>query len=453
MTTQVWSTNARVGGVVPWKHRFEFKFIYNSIQSVLTSAGVSCSNPTNINKTNREMMRMKKFTQTILATTLTTLLQGAHAADIDAGDWTLSLGGNINSNYAMTMCDSGDLDAGGATLAGLACAGAVDENGEATDVSSVSNGLLPASLNFGAKTTQEGFDIGANINVYYGLTSSNGAGADALKFSSVDARQVFMTLGNSKLGTFKMGRDFGLFGFDAIIGDMTLLGGGANFVASDPGHTTLGGLGYGYVYTDRLSQINWTSPDKGGFQGTLGIFQPLDGNGANSASNVGLHGKLSYGWKGDVPGKVSATVIQQDVNTVAGTSESISGFDLFANVSIGNIGLTGYLFSGEGMSSLALGGLVFPGFDAANGTPEETDGHYVQATYTLGKSKVGLSFMGSEQKKVTEVENQKTTLGVYHNLTPSLTLMGEYSAQESTLTATDVTDKSSNLNLGAILFF
>lgn len=395
-------------------------------------------------------MMKDKLALAIITATAIGGVTSVQAASIEAGDWTLSFGGNINANYSMTQCDAGDLSSGGATLAGLACAGAVDENGDATDTSSVSNGLLPASMNFGASTTQNGWDLGANINVYYGLTSSDGGGPDALKFSSVDARQVYMTFGKEGFGTVKMGRDFGIFGFDAIINDMTLLGGGANFVASDPGHTTLGGLGYGYVYTDRLSQINWTSPDMGGFQGTIGMFQPLDGNGASSADTVGLHGKLGYGWKGDMPGKVSFSFINQDVNTAAGTSESISGYDIFANINFGNIGLSAYMFDGEGMSSLALGGLVFAGF-AADGTPEETTGNYLQATYKMGSTKLGASIMTSEQDKVLNVENEKVTLGVYHNLTPSLTLVGEYSTQESELDAG--TDETSNINLGAILFF
>lgn len=401
-------------------------------------------------------MRKDKLTLAILTATLTGGMGAANAASIEAGDWTLSFGGNINAFYSTTMCDAGDLASGGTTLAGLACAGAVDENGAPTDTSSVNNGLLPASLNFGASTKQDDWDIAATVNVYYGITSSSseptgGANSDALKFSSVDARQIYMTFGKAGVGTFKMGRDFGIFGFDAIINDMTLLGGGANFAMGDPGHTTLGGLGYGYVYTDRLSQINWTSPDMGGFQGTIGMFQPQDGTGGNGGNSVGLHGKLSYGWKGSMPGKVSASFINQDVNTDAGTSESISGVDLFANINFGNVGLSAYVFDGEGMSTLALGGLVFPGFDAATGAPEETSGNYVQATYKMGSTKLGVSVMNSEQEKVTVVENTKTTLGVYHNLTPSLSLVGEFSSQESELAAGK--DESSNINVGAILFF
>ncbi|MEW8155761.1 MAG: hypothetical protein AB2765_14380, partial [Candidatus Thiodiazotropha endolucinida] len=87
----------------------------------------------------------------------------AQAVNWQAGDWTLGLGGNINAFYTVTSCDTGDLNSGGTTLAGLAC-GSTDD-----DAHSVSNGLLPASLNFSATTNQNGYDLAAHVNVYYGI--------------------------------------------------------------------------------------------------------------------------------------------------------------------------------------------------------------------------------------------------------------------------------------------
>ncbi len=409
---------------------------------------------------------------TIITASLLGVSSNAMAASWDAGDWKVSMGGNINAFYMYTMCDDGDLDAGGGTLAGLACAGAVDKDGESTNYSSVQNGLLPASLNFKAATNQNGWDLSANVNVYYGITSADVDGgqgashvhdpvtntpittgnADALKFSTVDARQVFLTFGKKDVGTIKMGRDFGLFALDAILNDMSLLGAGAAFVSSEPGHTTLGGLGYGYVYVDRLAQINYSTPVFSGFQATLGIFQGFDGNGARNGESPGFHGKVSYSWDGPVKGMVSAAFLNQGVITDAGTDETIQGFDIFAKVNIADFGLVGYYYDGEGMSSLAIGGLVFPGFDPTNGDPEEVSGFMAQGTYTIGKVRLGINYSSNSQDKVIEVDNSKVTAGVYYNLTPSLTLLGEYSTQESEVK--DVgTDKTQNINLGAILFF
>jgi hypothetical protein len=398
------------------------------------------------------------------------------------------MGGNINAHYVYTFCDNGDLDfsrnnAPNATYTGLACAGAVDKDGNADDYSTVENGLLPASLNFSAATNQDGWDISANVNVYYGIISKGTGrdeaytdtdetdgvnsniygGSDALKFSTVDARQVYMTFGKSNIGTFKLGRDFGLFGFDAIINDMSLLGVGGGFLAGAPEHTTYGGLAYGYVYTDRLAQIDYTTPNWGGFQATIGVFEGLDANGATKSDTPGYHAKASFSWNGPAPGMVSATYLNQDVITTAATDEEIKGWDLFAKVNVGPIGLLGYYFDGEGMTSLAIGGLVFPGFgtDAvtgAAGTPEEVDGYMGQVTWTVIPTlRLGLNYSSNEMDKVTLMENDKWTFGVYYNLTPSLTLLAEYSAMESQRNeaafAGHDTDKAQNVNLGAILFF
>lgn len=396
------------------------------------------------------------------------------AASWDAGDWKITMGGNINAFYVYTMCDSSDFKSGGTTFAALACAGAVDKNGKPDDFSSVQNGLLPASLNFSASTNQAGWDLSANVNVYYGIDSVSDSGPagshpDALQFSTVDARQIFMTFGKPTLGTFKLGRDFGLFAFDAIINDMSLLGVGAPFVASDPGHTSLGGLGFGYVYTDRLAQMNYTTPEWSGFQGTLGIFQPFDGNGADSTDTPGFHGKGSYSWKGSVSGTVSATFLFQDVVANPGlptaTDEEIKAFDVFAKVSYGDLGLLGYFYDARGMTSLAIGGLVLPGFNPSapnpqnnplvkDGDPEEVDGYMLQATYTLGKTRLGINWSDNSQDKVTEIDNNKLTLGVYYNLTPALTLLAEYSDFESEITSPGGgTDEASSFNVGAIMFF
>jgi len=386
------------------------------------------------------------------------------AATWQAGDWTLGLGGNINTFFTNTFCDAGDIDNGG-TYAGLACAASGGD-----DVSNVSNGLLPASLNFSASTNQDGWDIGANINVYYNLTSEGvdtGLPGDALDFSTVDPRQVYMTFGKDDFGTFKLGRDFGLFAFDAIINDMSLIGVGATFVAENPGHTTLGGLGFGYPYTDRLAQMNYTTPNMNGLTGTLGIMQGLDANQAGTEAlndGVGYHGKLA--WSGDMGGtsvSLSGTFINYDVDvtTATGTgTESVQGFDLFGKVGFGNFSALAYYFNGEGMTSLALGGLVLPGFDAV-GTPEEVDGYMLQGTYTMGKTRFGINWSENEFDQISVHENQKLTLGIYYNLTASLQLLAEYSMMESEIPAGSAmslsglaeSDETEALAIGAILFF
>lgn len=390
----------------------------------------------------------------------TGVMANAQAASWKAGDWELSLGGNVNAFYTLTQCDAGDLGAGGGTMAGLACLDPDTGKMSGDDTHGVSNGLLPASLNFSAKTKQKGYDISAVINVYYGLASQDsGAAGDALDFSTVDARQVYLTFGNERMGTVKAGRDFGLFAFDAIINDMTLLGTGATFASAGPGHTTLGGLGYGYVYTDRLSQMNWTAPSFNGFEATLGVFNPLDGLESNGASTgdggePGFHGKLSYKWDAGngLNGLVSVSGLHQKVRLDSGHKPTMQGVDIFAQVNVQDATVAAAYYQGQGMDTLGLGGIIFPGFDSVTGEEEEVEGYMLQATYKIFDTKLGLNYSHSEQTKLNKVENDKFTVGVYHNLTESLILVGEFSKQESELIGVGK-DKSNSFALGAMVFF
>jgi predicted porin len=259
------------------------------------------------------------------------------------------------------------------------------------------------------------------------------------------------------MGTVLVGRNFGLFAFDAIINDMTLLGVGAAFASANPGHTSLGGLGFGYVYTDRLAQINYTTPDFSGFKATLGVFQPLNGvatvGDANNSSGIGFQGKASYQWEGTVKGTLSTSFLTQGMDvTAAGKTTNVYGWDVFGKVGFDNFDFLAYYYQAEGMTTLAIGGLIFPGFDGITGDGEESKGYMLQGTYTFGNTRFGINWAESKQTEVTRVDNEKLTLGVYHNLTPALTLVGEYSNQQGDLR--DVgTDKTWNFNLGAILFF
>lgn len=404
-------------------------------------------------------MRKCPITLAVMAALTVSIAPNVHAATWKAGDWDLSLGGNVNTYYTVTKCDTGDLGAGGGTMAGLACLDP-DTGKFATDnTHSISNGLLPASLNFSAKTKQNGYDLSGNVNVYYGVSSSqNGGDGDALDFSSVDARQVYLTFGNEKMGTVKAGRDFGLFEFDSVIGDMSLQGPGATFASAGPGHTTLGGLGYGYVYTDRLSQINWTSPKRNGAEVTVGVFNPLDGKESSGVSTgdagqPGFHGKVSYDWeRNNVKGHVSTSALSQKVKLANGDKPNIQGWDVYGKVDVNKTSLAGAYFKGKGMDTLGIGGIVFPGFDSASGDAEEVKGYMVQASQKINKTKLGVNYAQSKQTQLNKVKNDKLTLGAYHSLTDNLTLVGEISNQKSDLDGKGK-DKSGSVAVGAMLSF
>lgn len=62
---------------------------------------------------------------------------------------------------------------------------------------------------------------------------------------------------NKSNGEVIVGRYFGVFGFDALVLDMTGAGVGATILAASPLNTQLGGSGYGYIFPDRLSQMTY----------------------------------------------------------------------------------------------------------------------------------------------------------------------------------------------------
>src|SRR6266403_3099990 len=183
-----------------------------------------------------------------------------------AGAWDLSFSGNVNGFATWNTCDTKAVAVNG----GLAC------NRPSPDSSkeqAIESGLLPSALVFSAKSRQAGLDIGVTLGFYPGI---NGArGKTGLDTSGIDLRQNFLTFGDKSWGTVKVGKDIGLFGSDAILADMTLLGvgSGAAFLG---GNTTLGRIGVGYIYTDWIPQITYSSPSYGGFQYSAGVFQGID---------------------------------------------------------------------------------------------------------------------------------------------------------------------------------
>src|SRR5690606_32029326 len=214
------------------------------------------------------------------ATAIACFSPPATGFDITAGEWTLRVSGNVNVAYILA---DGEEETAPGVAGGLACRGAAGEE----RTSSISNGLLPAALQIGGSTTQNGYDLSVTFGLFPGISTNDGSpnlqqGAErlntALGTTGLDVRQVFMTFGNDRIGTFKLGRDLGLFGADAILNDMTLPGvGGANTNNAAPANTALGSIGLGYIYADWIGQITYTTPELGGgLTFSIGIFDPLE---------------------------------------------------------------------------------------------------------------------------------------------------------------------------------
>jgi len=382
------------------------------------------------------------------------------------GSWTFSLNGNVNVDYIWSNCEStNDVVA---VAGGLACTGTAS----GSNVSNIGNGLLPAAFVFGVATTQAGIDITGHLGLYPGIAtndggspnlqagSSNGSSNVALGTTGLDVRQVYMTFGNKSMGTFTLGRQIGLFGADAILNDMTLpgVGGPGSAASAAPSNTTLGGIGFGYIYTDWLAQIDYTTPDIGGFNFTLGIFDPLNSltdppiTGYNTAGKKapGFHAKISYTLPFSDTSKLYVSVAgltqKQDyyfTGTVipAGIPTTYdyngNGVDIFAKLDIANLEVFGYYYHAKGLGTTALFNFGAFGF----GDTRDSDGYLVQATYKFGALKVGVQYGESKLDYANSADqtanphlvsnNKKGTVGLYYSLTENLTLLAEGSEVKS----------------------
>ncbi len=395
----------------------------------------------------------------------------AHAISVKAGKWKLSFDGNVNAHYIYSQCEKHPSVVDG----GLACV-ASDSS------SSVSNGLLPAALTIGGSTVQNGYDIAFTFGLYPGISTNDGGspnlqvgsgnyGHTALGTAGLDVRQAFLTVGNKEFGTIMAGRNIGLFASDAILNDMTLLGVGAgngNYAA--PANTSLGSIGLGYIYTDWLAQIDYTTPTVSGANLTVGIFDPLNTLGQVPAnhSTPGFQAKATY-TIGNLYLSASGLYQRQRLDcadpslNVAACSigasylqYSSAALDLGGKYTAGPFQFMGWYYRGSGVGTTGLFVLSNDSF----GHPRGSEGFIAQVTYTYGQTKYGINY-GESKLDPTALDrangllvemNNKWTAGVYHHLTKDLLLVGEVSRIQSTNDA-DQKNSSWNINAGLFLSF
>ena len=381
---------------------------------------------------------------------------------IPAGDWTIDISGNINAYYQNTRYSGGDAGTITGSINDVQGAGK-DANGKRT-VNGINTGLLPAWLGFTGKTRQNDLDISWTISMQPGVSENTVTGDGAVGPGNNNTflnRQTFLTFGDASWGSVKLGKDLGIFGSDAILSDMTLLGVGAGANRSGSGdNTTLGGIGTGYIYAAWKGQIAYTTPNFNGFQATVGVINPnmIPGTDGINQDRLGVEGKATYSWAGDISGKAWFGFASNKVTKANEVDYSIHAYELGANVNTGNLGLTAYYYTGSGLGTTFMGAL------GANDAGKTRDSHggYLQATYVIPTgTKLGASYGTSKLDDVAGDAgnlvdtNRRWTIGAYHPLTKSLNLVAEYNdvKSEAQDSAAFKDIKSKNVSLGAILFF
>ncbi len=371
--------------------------------------------------------------------------------------WTFSFAGNVNVFWSFTKQNTAAGDAAN---------------------SSVRTGLLPTFATFEAK----GKEAGMTLGIHFGFAPQvQNAGIHDQFGAQIDMRQVYLTVGFKNGSQLLAGRELSLFGRQNIVNDMTLFGIGAvglgaltpSGSAGQGGGTTLGRIGYGYLYPNFNAQITYSSKP-GQAQFSVGLFQPSAlgfGTSAYAFTSVPrVEGEFTYNQKS---GKNNYMFwvggLWQTTKDAPTGGNSLSSFGGTAGIKAGmsdlSVVVSGYIGKGLGTT------LIFSGDEA--GTTDATKGHnsdggYVQLTYKVGpKTTVGGSWGFSRLKHNTAADGNSDvtsnlysyTVGFYHQWTKSLKFVVE-GTQEGSTGETEglfagVAPGSKQIDLGAgfMLFF
>jgi len=339
--------------------------------------------------------------------------------------------------------------------------------------SSVRTGLLPAFATFEARGKEAGLNLAVHIGfapqIQNGGLATQGPGQGAVhdQFGAqIDMRQVYLTVGLKDGGQILAGRELGLFGRQNILNDMTLFGVGAVGIGGGGGGgTTLGRIGYGYIYPNFVPQLTY-STKPGQAQLSIGLFQPsiLQGGGGGNpylyTKVPRVEAEFAYNQKS---GKNNYTFwvggLWQTTSNLATAGNSASSFGGTAGIKAGmsdlSLVVTGYIGKGLGTTLMFSGNEV-----AANDTSlRKSDGGYVQLTYKLGpKTTLGGSW-GFSRLVNNQTGDGNTavrsnlysyTAGIYHQWTKSLKLVFEGTEEGSTGVGRP---KQIDLSGGFMLFF
>jgi len=402
--------------------------------------------------------------------------------------WSATFAGNVNAFYVYNS-----------TSANLGFGTPTDDYQGVGKNNGIGTGLLPAFFTFEAKGKEGNTDLGVHFGfapqVSAGRNVASSFGTDAAG-AQIDMRQVYLTVGG-EWGQVLAGKELGLFQRQAILTDMTLFGAGVNIGFRG---TSLGRIGYGYLYTDFRGQFTYSSPGGKTAQISFGVFEPTTTGASNFAYQYGdiprFETEITFKPKMKntkttvlvwVDGMVShvkqCAVSDCDPFTTGDQNPGIttSGIALGGKYDYSGVSIMASGFYASGLGSLFQGDAFIGGGFTGDGTDQfgnarGSQGFIVQGMYTTnsGKVSLGLSY-GQNQLKLTS--DQEAIVGgnfgdfasrnawigqlTYH-WTKSLRAVAEYTYAStkyySAITATDPSssatgDRTNQFALGLMLFY
>jgi hypothetical protein len=366
--------------------------------------------------------------------------------------WTFTFAGNVNAFLVYEKENDGTT----ATPGGIV--GNSDES-----ATRIRTGLLPAFAVFDAKGKEGETDLG----IHFGFApqiqcgpgnSVNGQLHDCFG-AQIDMRQVYLTVGGT-WGQILAGRELGLFGRQNILTDQTLFGIGATG-GQLSGGTTLGRIGFGYIYPQFKAQMTYSTAAGKPFQLSVGLFDPATNPPYTTIEVPRLEAEGVYS-QGNT--KVWGGALLQSNKTPGDAGETATAYGLSGGVRFGSstFSLTGsgYWGSGIGTTLMFLGGTG--GTGTGSDDLRDSYGGLGQLTFTPTDSKVtiagswGISILKAADTEGGdgETKNWLASGGIYYQATKSLKVVGEfnYAVTSDNVDGTE-DNKSIAPAVGLMLFF
>ncbi|HEX9077976.1 MAG TPA: hypothetical protein VF795_00230, partial [Desulfuromonadaceae bacterium] len=313
-------------------------------------------------------------------------------------------------------------------------------------------GLLPSVVGFTVKApTTNGVDSSVRIGIYPAIQNTT---ADRFNTApNIDFREIYYTA-KGKYGELLAGRALNLFMGKNILTDMTLLTAGVVPGPGLRGNTTLGHIGYGYLYANFGPQIRYTTPDLGGVKVALEVGEPYNITADTGKTNSPrVETEISYATVFNGGNTVQAwlsglyqTAPRKDTAAVRpGSNDESIGGAYGVSVGIGGVNLlfSGYGGRGLGMVS-AQDGDLFGTAEDANGTTRLFWGFLAQATYKLTSDvMVGVNYGQSRMEQtdfdaanvaaMAQIKNQEAgTANVTYNFNKFTQFIIEYTYAQNT---------------------
>ena len=351
--------------------------------------------------------------------------------------WSFTFSGNVNA-FAVYESTS---ETGG-TLLAAAPGGLIGIGGKGFNLRT---GLLPAFAVFDAKGKEGNTDLGVHFGFAPQIQCGTGAGSAGSSAhdcfgAQIDMRQVYLTVGGT-WGQILAGREIGLFNRQNILTDQTLFGVGATG-GINGGGTTLGRIGFGYIYPNFVAQMTYSTPAGRPGQISVGLFQPAGlGSDAGTAYEQTQVPRLEAEGTfktGDILLWVNGTA-QNAKNALADVSKTAVGAGGGFRFGRSQFSLTGSGYWGKGIGTTlqfngvgGAGGAVSGLGVGDDGELRTSYGFIGQITFTPGgkltlAGSYGSSFLKSTDGEPTAFKTENTLVsgGIYFQATKSLKVVGE----------------------------